>query len=101
MFITFIITVPFICKQKSILFVHIMVIIGLLLHWYLTYNECILTLIEEYCHYKIYGYYNDDIKFTEKLIKPIYDFNKNHKNIEYLNYSTCIFLLLISLYRIS
>lgn len=73
--------------------VNIIIIPFIILHWYMNNNKCILTLAENTFRKNSYND-NEQDGFIDKLILPIYDFNKNHIDMSLILY-LIMFLALI------
>lgn len=84
MLILFILVAPF-SSSNYILFINLLIIPFIILHWALNNNECCLTALE---HYFRKNSYNNTIKdgFTSELITPVYDFKKNNIEFEKIIY---------------
>jgi len=100
LFVLFIIGVPFI-NSNYLLFVHVIIVPFIVLHWICNDNTCVLTLVEKKLRKDIYGdKYNKDDCITCKLIEPVYDFRKNYKQFSRIIYTITFILWSISLGRL-
>ncbi len=98
--IIFVIGAPF-SNSNYLLFMHVIIIPFIMLHWALNNNSCSLTLMEKFIREKTYGVEaNDDECFTYQFIAPIYDFNKNHESFSNFLYVTTFGLWSISVYNL-
>ncbi len=95
LYILFVILVPF-SNSNYLLFLHVIIVPFMILHWILNDNSCFLTLVEKYL--RTGNGFSKDNKdcFTCKLIEPVYDFEKNHKNFSDLIYIVTVFLWVFS-----
>ncbi len=98
--IIFVICAPF-SNSNYLLFMHVIIVPFILLHWVLNNNTCSLTLAEKYIRSKTYGVQaNEDECFTYQFIAPIYDFNKNYESFSYFTYAASIALWSLSVYNL-
>lgn len=98
--IIFVVGAPF-SGSNYLIFMHVIIIPFIMLHWVLNNNTCSLTLAERFIREKTYGVKtNDDECFTYQFIAPIYDFNKNHESFSYFIYVATFALWSISVYNI-
>ena len=88
--ISFILIVPF-TNSNYFLMLHSIFVPFLILHWFTNNNTCVLTTLEKYFRKD-----NKDDCITCKLINPIFEFTKNHKNMSILTYCVTISVWLIS-----
>lgn len=99
--IIFVLAAPF-SNSNYLLFVHVVIVPFIMLHWILNSNVCCLTVLEKYIRTKtVSTKIKDDDCFTYQLIAPIYDFSKNHQAFETFIYILTITVWLISIYNIS
>lgn len=94
MLILFILLAPF-SSSNYILFLNVMIVPFIILHWALNSNECCLTALE---HYFRKNSYNNNQKdgFMHELITPVYDFKKNNVDFEKIIYIVAIISWLIT-----
>jgi len=98
--IIFVIGAPF-SNSNYLLFMHVIIIPFIMLHWALNNNSCSLTLMEKFIREKTYGVEaNDDECFTYQFIAPIYDFNKNYEAFSNFLYVSTFGLWSISVYNL-
>ncbi len=98
--IIFVLGAPF-SNSNYLIFLHVIVVPFIILHWVLNNNTCSLTLAEKYIRTAAYGVQaNDDECFSYKLVAPIYDFNKNYESFSYFTYALTIGLWSISVYNL-
>jgi hypothetical protein len=94
--ILFIVAVPFLNKNYFLL-LHIITVPFIMFHWILNNNTCALTLAEHYITEKLTGKPVDPREsFMSNLIKPVYDFANNHKDLDIMLYIVVSILFLIS-----
>ena len=102
-FIFFIIGTPFLTDSNALLFLHIIIVPFMLVHWITDNNMCTLTMIEKYIRMQVYGpNANDKIDncFTCRIIEPVYDFNKNFDQFQKILYGFVLILLGASIYKL-
>lgn len=88
-FIFYVILTPFMTDNKLFLFLYVMVLLCTILHWKMSSDKCMLTLIEQ----KISGRESDDT-FIGKIVSPIYTVtSEDIKN-------TTLILLLIAIFKL-
>ncbi len=98
--IIFVVGAPF-SNSNYLLFMHVIIIPFIMLHWALNNNSCSLTLMEKFIREKTYGTeVNDNECFTYQFIAPIYDFNKNLESYETFLYVATFGLWSISVYNL-
>lgn len=98
--IMLVLLIPF-TDSNYLLTLYVIFIPFMVLHWILNDNTCCLTVMEKTIKEQITGKNvdkNDCI--TYKLISPIYDFNKNHKEFETFTYSLTFILWLTASYKL-
>ena len=94
-FVIFVVVTPFV-DSNYFLFIHMIFIPFLILHWVCNDNTCVLTIIERKARKEIYGKVDEEDCITCKLIEPVYDFRKNYKPYSIIIYGLTIMLLLMS-----
>lgn len=97
--VAFIIVVPF-TNITVLLLLYVIIVPFIILHWILNNNQCSLTLVERKLRKKIYGNYSPSDCITCRLIEPIYDFRKKHKQFTTLIYAATIILFLIAVLKL-
>ncbi len=98
--IMFVLLSPF-SNSNYLLLLHVVFVPFIMFHWYINDNTCCLTLAEKMIMEKTTGKEVDISEcITYKLIAPIYDFNKNHKDFETFTYALTTFLWMISSYNL-
>ncbi len=95
----FVTVMPFI-NSNYFLLIHFIIVPFIILHWICNENTCFLTLVEKYLRLKVYGYVDPNDCLTCRLIEPVYDFKKNHKQFTVFIYVITIILWLITSYRL-
>lgn len=99
--IIFVLAVPF-SDSNYLIFLHIIIIPFIMIHWILNNNTCCLTVAEKFIRQKTIGTkIKEEDCFTYQLIAPIYDFNKNHEAFATFIYILTTCLWLISVHSIS
>lgn len=98
--IILILTIPFV-DNNQLLFMYLVMIPFLVLHWVANNNTCCLTVTEQYLR----GVSSNkpiemDDCLTYKLIAPIYDFKKNNESYSTFIYSSVFALWSIAFYKI-
>lgn len=68
-FVLAITATPFVTKRIELLLLHFVFVVGMMLHWYLNENTCVLTLLEA----AVRGVPSDKT-FVFSIVAPIYDF---------------------------
>lgn len=101
LFILFVVITPF-TNSTYFLFLHVIFIPFLILHWIMNDNTCVLTIMERRIRQSLSGNENIDDKdcFTCRLIEPVYDFKKNYDSFSTYIYVITIGLWLISVYKL-
>lgn len=95
-FVIFVVVTPFL-NSNYFLFIHLIFIPFLILHWICNDNTCVLTIVERKLRKQMAGNeYNDEDCITCKLIEPVYDFRKNYKTFSIIIYTITIMLWLLS-----
>jgi hypothetical protein len=98
--VIFIIITPFL-GINYLLLLHAMTIPFVIIHWLLSDDTCILTLIERNIQKKIYGdNYKESECFTCKLVKPVYNFIDDYPTFSKLTYTVTIVLWSLSVSRL-
>ncbi len=98
--IIFVVGAPF-SNSNYLLFMHVIIIPFIMLHWALNNNSCSLTLMEKFIREKTYGTeVKDDECFTYQFIAPIYDFNKNYEAFSNFTYLATFGLWSVSVYKL-
>jgi hypothetical protein len=95
MLILFILLAPF-SGSNYILFINILIVPFILLHWYLNNNTCCLTSLEHYFRKNSYNDNNSNEGFMNELITPVYDFKKNNMDFEKIIYIIAYISFIIS-----
>jgi len=90
--VLFILIAPF-SNIPAILILHIVFGIGLIIHWLVNSNNCILTILES----QLRGISQDNT-FSHQFISPIYDISETEWST--FCYVITIFLIIVSLYRL-
>ena len=93
--IIFVLAVPF-SDSNYLIFLHIIIIPFIMIHWVFNNNTCCLTVAEKFIRQKTIGTkIKEEDCFTYQLIAPIYDFNKNHEAFATFIYilTTCLWLI--------
>ena len=95
-FVIFVVVTPFL-NSNYFLFIHLIFIPFLILHWACNDNTCVLTIVERKLRKQMSGdKYTEDDCVTCKLIEPVYDFRKNYKTFSMIIYTVTIMLWLLS-----
>jgi hypothetical protein len=96
--VLFIVVTPFL-NTNWYLLCHVIIVPFIMLHWATNNNTCALTIAEYYLREIITGKPVERQQcFMSRLIDPVYDFNKNNKDISIFLYifSTALFGLSLS-----
>ena len=100
LFILFVILTPF-TNSNYLLFLHVIMIPFVMLHWVLNENTCALTLLEKNIREQLYGKTPDSYEcFTARIIEPIYDFKQNYSQLSNIIYIVTVSLWLISVSKL-
>ena len=98
--IIFVLCAPF-SGSNYFLFIHVIIVPFIMLHWVLNNNTCSLTVMEKFVRTQTYGVQPmDEECFSYQFIAPIYDFNKNHESFSYFTYVATFSLWSISVYNL-
>ena len=101
MLILFVVGVPLLSNDITLLAIHVWVIPFILLHWSLNDNQCAVVTMEKKLRKEAYGenhdIYNEDC-ISCKLIEPVYDF---HKKMEKHKIHNVLFIVTMILWLIS
>ena len=97
--VLFIVYVPF-TNDESLLFLHFVFIPFLYVHWLTNNNVCALTMLEQKIQQKVHGKSNKNECFTCKIINPVFDVHKNHKNMNKFIYISTFSLWCITTYKL-
>jgi hypothetical protein len=80
---------PFVIKSREWKFYYIWSVAGLVMHWVLNNNACVLSEIERLAR----GKEDSDDTFTQEILKPF--FTLHVSDIDILTYSILMFNLLL------
>ena len=90
--IALVVIIPF-TNNIELLLMHWIIVPFIVLHWILSYDTCVLTIIEIYLKNKIY---QTDIQCEDallyRLIAPVYNFKDNYNNFSKFIYIITILL---------
>ena len=99
--IIFVLAAPF-SNSNYLMFLHVVIVPFIMLHWLLNNNTCCLTVAEKYIRQKtVSTAINEEDCFTYQLVAPIYDFSKKHETFSTIIYMLTISVWLVSVYNIS
>ena len=99
--IIFVLAAPF-SNSNYLMFLHVVIVPFIMLHWLLNNNTCCLTVAEKYIRQKtVSTTINEEDCFTYQLVAPIYDFSKKHETFSTIIYMLTISVWLVSVYNIS
>jgi hypothetical protein len=98
--VLFIVVTPFL-NYKPLLFLHVLFVPMMLLHWAFNDDTCSLTILEEGLTKKLKGSnnYKEEDCVTCKMIKPVYKFINNKDEFSGLIWLITLILSLFAIFK--
>lgn len=86
---------PFLTKRPDVLALHAICMSGMMVHWLLSSDRCVLTTLEAYLR----GVASDKT-FVFQILSPVYHFPITLSQQRHIIWTTSILLTILSMHRI-